>query len=228
MKQLPLAIGLDVPPTFDSFCVGPNGAALHHLQHLPWPATPIYLWGPAGSGKTHLLRALALAQRQAGAQVGWFAAGDPLPWPLPAECALVVVDRADALDAAAQQATFALFVDAASHGVQWAAGGRWPPVDLPLRDDLRSRLGWGHVFALQPLGDGDTRSVLKCEAGRRGIGLSDEVMNYLLTHFDRDLGHLMALLDRLDHFALANARPVTLPLLRLMLAEAALPETAAP
>jgi DnaA family protein len=44
-------------------------------------------------------------------------------------------------------------------------------------------------------------------------------MNHLLTRFERDLSHLMRLLDRLDRFALANARPVTVPLLRQMLQE---------
>ena len=46
-------------------------------------------------------------------------------------------------------------------GLQWAAAGRLPPVDLPLRDDLRTRLAWGHVFALQSLGEGETRAALR-------------------------------------------------------------------
>jgi DnaA family protein len=93
-------------------------------------------------------------------------------------------------------------------------------VDLPLREDLRTRLGWGHVFALQPLSEGETRSALRREADRRGVFLSDEVMGYLLTRFARDLTHLMRLLDRLDEFSLANKRAVTVPLLKQMLAEA--------
>jgi DnaA family protein len=103
--------------------------------------------------------------------------------------------------------------------VQWLAAGRQPPVDLPLRDDLRTRLGWGHIFALQPLGEAETRSALRREADRRGIFLSDDVMDYLLTRFTRNLGHLMALLDRLDEFALSEHRGVTVPLLKKMLAE---------
>ena len=94
------------------------------------------------------------------------------------------------------------------------AAGDVPPVDLMLRDDLRSRLAWGVVFALQPLGDAEVRSVLRRAADARGIFLSDEVMDYLLTRFARDLGHLTAMLDRLDEFALATQRAVTLPLLR--------------
>ena len=58
------------------------------------------------------------------------------------------------------------------------------------------------------------RAALRREADRRGIFLSDEVMDYLLTRFARDLKHLMALLDRLDEFALASKRAITVPLLR--------------
>lgn len=219
MKQIPLAIGFDPLPTFDSFLPGANGAALEHLRRLAMPSAPVYLWGPSASGKTHLLRALAHAAQQSGQRVGWFDAGDPVPWALQPEWSLVVIDRCDDLDAAAQQAAFALFVEAATEGVQIAAAGRVPPVDLPLRDDLRTRLGWGHVFAMQLLSESETRAALRREGDRRGILLSDEVMNHLLTRFPRDLKHLMRLLDRLDEYALAKARAVTVPLVKSMLAE---------
>jgi DnaA family protein len=217
MKQIPLAIGPEPAPTFDNFLPGGNGAALQHLRTLVLPAAPVYLWGPAGSGKTHLLRALAARIQADGQVVAWFDAADALPWTLPAGAALACIDRCERLHADAQHAAFSLFVEAASNGAQVAAAGSLPPVDLPLRDDLRTRLAWGHVFALQPLAEAETRAVLRREADRRGIFLSDEVMNHLLTRFERDLSHLMRLLDRLDRFALANARPVTVPLLRQML-----------
>jgi len=92
-------------------------------------------------------------------------------------------------------------------------------VDLPLREDLRTRLGWGHVFALQPLREAEARAALRREADRRGVFLSDEVMDYLLTRFARDLKHLMGQLDRLDAYALAYQRAITVPLLRRMIDE---------
>jgi DnaA family protein len=104
--------------------------------------------------------------------------------------------------------------------VSWLAAGSVPPVDLPLRDDLRTRLGWGAVYALQPLDDARTRRVLAREAARRGFTLADEVVDYLLHRFSRDLPSLMRLLDEIDGFALARKRAVTVPLLREMLAEA--------
>lgn len=228
MQQIPLAIGPEALPTFDSFLPGPNGLALEHLRALALaepapgvaaPVAPVYLWGPAGSGKTHLLRAWAHRLQQRGQRVGWFDAGDVRPWLLVPDWTLVVIDRCEQLDEAAQHAAFTLFVEATVQGVQIAAAGRLPPVDLPLRDDLRTRLGWGHVLALQPLSEAETRAALRREADRRGIFLSDEVMDHLLTRFERDMASLMRLLDRLDRFSLARSRAITVPLLRTMLAE---------
>lgn len=219
MKQIPLAIGLDTEPTFDSFLPGDNAAAAAHLRGLHLPSAPVYLWGAGGTGKTHLLQALAARCHAAGQVVGWFDADDALPWQLGPGWTAVMLDRCEQLGLQSQHAAFALFEEAAARGVQFVAAGRLPPVDLAVRDDLRTRLAWGHVFALQPLPDAETRAALRREADRRGIFLGDEVMDYLLTRFERDLGHLMRQLDRLDSFGLAKGRRITVPLVRQMLAE---------
>jgi DnaA family protein len=212
VRQIPLAIGPAPLKTFDNFVGGSNGAALAHLRTLLQRAgPPVYLWGPSGSGKTHLLHALAR-----DAQAGWFGGATPAPWSFDDAWSLIVLDDCNAFDDAQQQSAFALFIDAASHGTQVAASGNVPPVDLPLRDDLRTRLGSGPVFAISPLGETDARAVLRQEADRRGILLSDDVMSFLMTRFSRDLKHLMALLDRLDEFALSERRAVTVPLLKKM------------
>jgi DnaA family protein len=227
MKQIPLAIGPESRPSFANFVPGANAAALQHLAGLALPSTPVYLWGPAASGKTHLMQALVARCQAAGQTAAWFDAADPEPWVLQPHWALVVVDRCELLGTGAQHAAFALFEAASAQGVQWVAAGRVPPVDLPLRDDLRTRLGWGHVFALEPLADREARAALRREADRRGIFLPDDVMDYLLARFPRDLGHLMLALDRLDEFGLAKGRRITLPLVRQMLAEEGLPEAGA-
>ncbi len=219
MKQIPLALAHDTARSFDTFLAGPNTMAMDHLRTLRSGSPPVYLWGPSGSGKTHLLQASAHRLQQLGGHVGWFDARDPTPWPSDDTRALIVFDDCERLDVQQQQAAFALFVDATAHGIPIAAAGRFPPVDLPLRDDLRTRLGWGHVIALHPLSEAETRAALRREADRRGLFLSDDVMDYLLTRFTRDLKHLMALLDRLDEYALASKRAITVPLLRQMLAE---------
>jgi DnaA-homolog protein len=219
MKQIPLPIFATPQPSFENFLVGDNAAALRHLQALVLPAAPVYLWGPPGSGKSHLLKSLAAHCQAAGRTVGWLDADQPLPWAFDPLWALLVFDRCDELSAAAQHAAFALFEDATTHGVQIAAAGRVPPVDLPLRDDLRTRLAWGHVFALQAPSDAQTRAALRREADQRGTLLPEELLDHLLLHFPRDLSHLMHLVVRLDQFALAHARRMTVPLLREMLQE---------
>jgi DnaA family protein len=219
MRQIPLAIGVEATRTFDNFLPGTNAPALAHLESLGAQAAPVYLWGASGGGKTHLLHALVHRFEAQGLRAGWFTAADPAPWPFDDAWALIVIDGCDTLDAEQQHAAFALFVEATTRLVPVDAAGRVPPVDLPLREDLRTRLGWGHVFAIQPLGEPEVRATLRREADRRGIFLSDEVMDYLLTRFARDLKHLMAQLDRLDEFSLSTKRTITVPLLKQMLVE---------
>ena len=219
MKQIPLAIGPEAARTFENFLPGPNAAALAHLQLLAPGAPPVYLWGPPGSGKSHLLHAAVERAQQQGESTAWFEAALPTPWQAPEHCDWIVLDDCQALDAAQQQAAFALFVDAGAQGAVVLAAGSVPPVDLGVREDLRTRLGWGHVFALRPLAEPEVRAALRREADRRGTFLSDEVMDYLLTRFARDLKHLMTQLDRLDEFSLSTKRAITVPLLKQMLAE---------
>ncbi len=219
MRQLPLAIGIDATKTFENFLPGENGGVIAHLTALRPHAAPVYLWGAPGSGKSHLLHAAAQSALQHGRRAGCFSAATPTPWARAAGESLIVIDDCDALDADRQQAAFALFVDAADQGTPILAAGQVPPIDLALREDLRTRLGWGHVFALQPLSECEVRAALRRESDRRGTFLSDDVMDYLLTRFARDLKHLMSQLDRLDEFSLAAKRAITVPLLKQMLAE---------
>jgi len=219
MKQIPLPMGREPVRSFDNFLPGANAALLAHLTALDPGSPPVYLWGAPGSGKSHLLQALVHRFHGQGLRTASFAAGDMTPWAHDERCGLIVLDDCDRFDADQQQAAFALFAQSATGDVCVAAAASVPPVDLTLREDLRTRLGWGHVFALHPLSDPEVRAALRREADHRGVFLSDEVMDHLLTRFARDLKHLMAMLDRLDEFSLATKRVVTVPLLRQMLAE---------
>ena len=86
-----------------------------------------------------------------------------------------------------------------------------------MREDLRTRLAWGHVFQLQVLSELERRSVLRQQADARGLFLSDEVMDFLLHRFSRDLASLIHWLDQLDRYALQTKRAITVPLLRQMM-----------
>lgn len=224
MRQLTLDLGLAPLPTLEAFCADGNEAALAALRQ--WlqerPAAPLYLWGPPGSGKTHLLRAAALALAEAGERSGWLDA-QAAPQPFDDGWAAVLLDDVHAYDAARQAAAFNWFVNAQAPACGaprpvLAAADR-PPADLSLRDDLRSRLAWGQVHALQPLSESACRAVLRRAARARGFDLAEEVLDYVLARCARDLGSLTALLQRLDDYALRTQRPVTVPLVRAMLAE---------
>ena len=227
MKQIALDIGLSSGPTLQSFFAGPNQAALRHL--VLWVGekstastrspVPTYLWGPGGSGKTHLLKAVREALREQGAAVGWLDPGVAEPGPYREQWAAVLFDDVQAYSAVQQHAAFNWFVHAQTHQ-RWALGaGDQPPAALPLRDDLRSRLGWGHVFALKVLGEPERRSVLRQSADARGVFLGDDVMDFLLARFSRDLGSLMELLDLIDAYAMRTKRAVTIPMIRAMMEE---------
>lgn len=225
MKQIALDIGLSTAPAFSNFFAGPNQAALSHLQlwsgsELRSPV-PTYLWGEPGSGKTHLLKAAVGALQQQGARVGWLDASVAEPPNFNEAWVAVVLDECHLYTAVQQQAAFNWFVNAVSspdgHPRGVLAAGSVPPADLLLRDDLRSRLGWGHVYELHALSEPERRSVLRMEADARGIFLSDEVISFVLSRFSRDLSSLMQLLDQLDGYALQTQRAITVPLIKAML-----------
>ena len=189
MQQIALDIGLASGPTLANFFAGPNDAVLKHLQlwigERTSPATrspvPTYLWGAGGSGKTHLLRAVKHALSEQGAEAGWLDAGVHSPVAFNEQWGAVLMDDVHLYTAAQQQAAFNWFVNAQTHQRWVLAAGDVAPGELRLREDLRTRLGWGHLFSLQLLSEPDRRAVLRQAADERGVFLSDEVMDFMLT-----------------------------------------------
>jgi len=213
--------GMAAPPSLASFFAGPNDAALKHLQLWVGSPTrspvPTYLWGASGSGKTHLLKAAQEVLREQGATAGWLDATMLEPPPFDERWGVVLLDDAHLYTAVQQQAAFNWFVNAQTLQRGVLAAGALPPADLKLREDLRTRLGWGHVFQLQVLSEPERRAVLRQAADERGVFLPDEVMDYMLTRFSRDLASLMQLLGQLDGYALQTKRAITIPLIKAML-----------
>ena len=204
-------------PGFDNFVAGANREALSTLKTLARDESRengVLLWGAPGVGKSHLLRAAASAAASRRFVVAREAAQNlPSAEQVPAS-ALVIVDRVDEADAAAQGALFTLLNHLATNGGQWIAAAAVPPARLALREDLRTRIALGLVFEITALADGDKAQALEAYARERGFRLSSEVIAYLLAHGRRDMPSLVATLAALDRHSLATQRAVSVPLIR--------------
>lgn len=225
MKQIALDIGVPFGPRLENFLAGRNEEALQHLRLWVQGSTrapvPTYLWGPGGSGKSHLLKAVRTALTEKGVATGWLSADSGVALAFDPGWEAVLMDDVHVYSVDQQQQAFRWFIEAQSPAqgpARWVlAAGDCAPAQLPLRADLRTRLGWGHVFGLHVLDENERRAVLRRVADQRGIFLGDEVMDFLLRRFSRDLGSLLILLDRIDVYALEAKRGVTIPLIRSML-----------
>ena len=197
MRQLALGISPPPQPTLDNFVPGANAELVARLRELVSGNSAeniVYVWGEAGSGKSHLLRACA------GARDG-----------------LHLADDVETLGEEPQIALFNRINEARQSGGAVLAAGNAPPAQLPLREARKSRLAWGLVYQVKPLTDEERAVFLRAEAGRRGLRVAEDVIAYLLTHARRDLPSLGAILEELDRESLERKRPVTLQLVRGLL-----------
>ena len=227
-QQLLLDLLLPSLPTFENYVVGNNGAALQALMECR-PGRAVYLWGAPGSGRTHLLHALGNAEQaayysaaQANSTLQELATCDTFT------VRTVAVDDVDQLDANGQAAVFALYnrwreTASTDQAFILVLAGSHAPVAMPVREDLRTRLGWDLVFRLEQLSDENRAQALQTRAHERGLSLSPEVISWVLTHYERDMSRLTALVDALDRYSLERHRAITLPLLKDLLASNAQP-----
>ncbi|MCX7219420.1 MAG: DnaA regulatory inactivator Hda [Burkholderiales bacterium] len=219
MRQILLDLDAEQPPSLETFVVGQN-AELAQLLSLFFARTGsqygerfVYLWGAAGAGKTHLLHALAESEN-----ARYIAPDAPeSEFVHDPAITLYLLDDCERLSAAAQIDAFALFNEIRAHGGFLVAAGNHPPMILNVREDLRTRFGWGLIYQVHELTDEDKIDALERSAQARGISISPGVLPYLITHYRRDMSSLTEMLDQLDHYSLETKRPITLPLLREVL-----------
>ena len=202
-------------PSLENFIPGRNRELLGRLKAMARPdcLDAVYLWGPTGCGRSHLLVALAnLAEERrpclalAAAQVD-----DGLHL---APGGLLIVDDVHELTDAGQSTLFKTFNAARLTGLSMLLSGPVPPRELQLREDLRTRIGQTLIFEIKPLTDEEKSVALQRHALMRGMRMDEGLLQYLLRHGRRDLPSLMNVLDALDNASLEQQRPATLPLLR--------------
>ncbi len=228
MKQIPLDLSAEQPQSFDSFVTGRNAELLERMKLLAQASVDtsiqagsantdrfLYLWAEAGAGKSHLLHALATS---VGSRARLIRTDSPeSDFDYSPQITHYLLDDVDQLFEERQIAAFNLFNQIREQGGWMVCSGTLPPTRLELREDLRTRLGWGLIYQVHDLSDDEKIAALLQITLDRGLEIPPAVMMYMLTHYRRDMPSLSRMLDALDHYSLATKRAITLPLLRELL-----------
>ena len=220
MKGLQLPLGVQLPDTasFETYCAGPNDEAVAALRDTAPPL--LLLFGPSGTGKSHLLQALTRAAsrtlacayaplRELGAEGA--GAADSLDGLERAQ--LVCLDDVDAVMGGAEWplALLRLLDALRARGARAVVSALAAPERLHLSlPDLRTRLAAAAVYGLKPLSDHDRIGLLLERARARGLELPEDAARHLLSRLPRDAGSLVGAVDRLDRALLTAQRKLTL------------------
>ncbi|WP_082308443.1 DnaA regulatory inactivator Hda [Achromobacter sp. DMS1] len=225
-RQLLLDVLPAPAPSLNNYIAGPNGEALAAVRALA-PGRALYIWGRRAAGAAICCaRSRPAPTRSTSTRRAARACCASWPRPIPPRPCPSSWRWTDVygMDERRQAGLFALYnrwreSAATGRAFALAVAGDRAPLSMPLREDLRTRLGWDLVFRLDPLSDADKLAALSAQAAERGMQLAPEIINWMLTHHERDIRKLAALVDALDRYSLATGRPITLPLLRAMLAD---------
>lgn len=235
--QLALPMVFPVEETFKTYVSGPNEQAFSLLDQLcrsmpEWKLQPAFsnlklpllnLVAGAGRGKSHLLYACCheLTAKNIAHQYVDLATKNSLTPAIFEGLEVLSVVCLDNLQALAgehewEEALFDLFnrvlenqncvvITTSRFGAQHSA--------FHLAD-LRSRLLWGLTFTLDPLSDHERMQVVAIRAEQKGLHLSAQALQFLLNHTQRDLPHLVAVLERLDKRSLQEQRKLSVALVK--------------
>ena len=222
-RQLALEVQLRDDATLENYLGVPAVQPL--LLALQQQTTPdgeaiIFLYGPDGCGKSHLLQAACHLAGSGAlylplAELAEYSPQDVLQSIETLD--LVCLDDVDAVlgDDDWELALFDLCNRARQWGCRLLVAGQGAPRTLAVKlADLRSRLSWGIVYQLSQSDDEEKSAVLRFRAGRRGLSMSAEVASYIVTRAPRSLEHLLELLDTLDKVSLAEQRALSIPFVK--------------
>ena len=224
--QLPLGLSIRDDATFANFFPGDNERIVNYLRNLKKQASEsfVYLYGPFGVGKTHLLQACCHEIGDAGFSIVYLPMGDNVLTPDVLEnledISLVCLDDVDSVigDAAWEEALFHFYNKAKDVGTQLLVSASVTPKQLQCGlPDLQSRLTSGLAFPLVGLTDVQKLQALQMRAERRGIELPSEVCAYLMKRYPRDMATLFDVMDMLDRASLSAKRKLTVPFVKTVL-----------
>lgn len=223
--QLPLDLGHRPALGRDDFLVAPsNEVAVAWIDRWPdWPGPALALFGPPGSGKSHLCQVWLTASD------GLAIDPDDVARKQPPE--LLGDARACALDGIedrlegrpeVERSLLHLYNMLAERGGHLLLAGRRAPAAWPVRlADLRSRLTAATAVGLEAPDDALIGAVLVKLFADRQLRVAPEVVRFLTARMERSFEAARDLVGALDRASLADRREITVPLARRVLAETA-------
>jgi DnaA family protein len=216
---------------FETFAEGANAGAVEALRRLARgdSSAPVWIYGPPGSGKSHLLQATCAAAGDAGRAAAYLPLREVRDEGAQVldgfeRLALVALDDLGVVagDADFESALFTLYNGLAEQGGRLALAAHGSPSATAVRlPDLASRLAASEVHRIEPLAEADQPGALRRRAERRGLELPDETLAFLTRRAPRDFATLCRMLDALDAESLAAQRRLTVPFVRDWLARGA-------
>jgi chromosomal replication initiation ATPase DnaA len=213
--QLPLELGHRPALGRADFLLAPcNAEAVAWLDRWPqWPGPALVLYGPAGSGKSHLGHVFA-ARSGARALDAAALATDRIPASL-GDARAAMVDDAERASEEPLLHLYNLLVERRGHLLVIA---REPPARWVIAlADLRSRLLAAPAVAVREPDDALIGALLVKLFADRQLAVGDELVQYLVPRLERSFAAAAAAVAALDRAALAEQRPITVPLARRVL-----------
>lgn len=192
-----------------------NRTAVAWVDRWPdWPAPALAVYGPPGSGKTHLAHVWAARSGAVvirGKDIEDCAAPDIL-----GDALCCVVDHAD--DVLDEEALLHLYNYVAESSGALLMIARLPPAKWKLGlADLSSRVGAAPAVGIRPPDDELLGALLVKLFHDRQLKVADDVLVYLLPRMERSFAAAGSIVDALDRLGLAEGRAVTVPLARTVL-----------
>lgn len=222
--QLPLGFEAGELFTFDSFIAENNTVAVGLAQQMAMAngEKQIYFWGESGLGKSHLLQASCNLAAKNQRTVCYLTQAELLNQSFDIfdgleQIELVCLDDIEIwLNSTNwETALFDLINRMRENNHCLMLASTYAPdknfVKLP---DLRSRLSWGPVFHLQALSDQAKNQALRYRARQNGLELPENVADYLMARYPRDIFGLFERLAVLDKVSMATQRRLTIPLVK--------------